>query len=173
MVVGEMYQFHFYLICRYINIKLKELNQMIKLINDSKLKTNSSYIKKLMLSLNSIYYEINEYNTSYWSKYLLTIWLFHGSVIVNILYFVSLTPMTTVTKCTFIYVEINLIITFVLIMNTASAVNYEVNKSYKLVNSFMAHNVYRCKSYKSYLFLTNIKVNIKIEIQCNPIIVKR
>ena len=30
------------------------------------------------------------------------------------------------------------IITFLFIMNTASSVNYEVNKSYKLLNSIMA-----------------------------------
>ena len=69
-------------------------------------------------------------------------------------------------NCIHIYAACLLIICFVLIMNTASSVNYEANKSYKLLNSLMAYqlrgrimNKRNSKRFsKYYLIRSNIKV---------------
>ncbi len=117
-------------------------------MNESKLRANTSQIKTIISSLNLIYNEINEYNTSYWSKYLLSIWLFQGTVIINTLYFILFIPMLNICKYIFIWIEIVFIVTFLLIISTASSVNYEVNKSYKLLNSVMAHSVRNIRIFK-------------------------
>jgi hypothetical protein len=156
---------YLFITCRYINIKLREMNQKIKLINNSRMKANSSYIKPMISSLNSIFSDVHEYNTSYLSKYLLSIWLLQGSVIINILYSILFMKLNAINKLIFIYAEIIVVTAFVLIMNTASSVNYEVNKLYKILNSVMAHNVYNLRIYHQitdndrYLFSMNMKVN--------------
>ena len=147
---------------------------MLKHINQISLRSKSKHIITIISSLNAIYNEINEYNTNYWSKYLLSIWLLHGSVVTIVLYYIAIVPMITVTKYIFIYAEFILMLTFLLIINTASSVNYEVNKSIKLLNSVMARDVRNRIYYKklhkrkfqNYLSLRNIKVNVKNNSLC-------
>jgi hypothetical protein len=55
------------------------------------------------------------------------------------------------------------IISFLFIMNTASSVNYEANKSYKLLNSIMVFNIRNLKKimerkYKPLFFFRSFKV---------------
>ncbi len=93
----------------------------------------------MIRSLNSIYSEINEYNTKFWSKYLLSIWLIMGSVIKMTLVIIIFIQ-TNIIKIAFTYGLLLLIPMFLFIINTASSVNYEANKSYILLNSIMASN---------------------------------
>jgi hypothetical protein len=56
---------YFDIICLYLKLKLKSINQTINSYN-----LNQINIIKLMKSLNSIHNEINDYNNNYWSQFL-------------------------------------------------------------------------------------------------------
>ena len=53
---------YLYIMCRYIKIKLNELNNNFSHRIRKHLRTNSRYLSKKLFLLNSIYSEINEYN---------------------------------------------------------------------------------------------------------------
>ena len=131
---------YFYIICSYIKIKIKELNENILIMIKKKRFSNRNIMMKMIRSLNSLYSEINEYNTKFWSKYLLSIWLIMGSLINIILYLLLFSEINILFKIIFIFGLIIFITTFLFIINTSSSVNYEANKSYKLFNSLMASN---------------------------------
>ena len=100
---------------------------------------------------------------SFWSKYLLSIWLILGSVITNCLYFMLFIEMNIILKYLIGYFVILIIISFLFIINTVSSVNYEANKSYKLLNSIMVFNIRNHrkimdKKYKILLFFKSFKV---------------
>ncbi len=157
---------YFYIICRYIKIKLNELKQIIILLNESRLKTNSSYIMTIITSFTAVFKEINEYNTSYWSKYLLAFWLIQGAITLNAFYLGVFARLSSTYSLFFIYGTIVMGLTFSLILNTAASVNNEVNKLFKHFNSLIANNVYNRRIYErtldgnfeNYLFFRNIKV---------------
>ena len=148
---------YFYILCRYIVIKLNELNNKLSNNITKHLRTNSRYLRNTLFLLNSIYSEINEYNESFWSKYLLSIWLLLGSVITICLYVIFFTEINTFAKYLIGYFVIIIIITFLLIINTVSSVNYEANKSYKLLNSYM---VFKIRAHSK----INIRKKIKVMI---------
>ncbi len=54
---------YFYLICRYI--KIRELNEEMKVKIEKKLKFSNAFLTRIMRSLNQIYSEINEYNDTF------------------------------------------------------------------------------------------------------------
>ncbi len=92
---------------------------------------------------------------------------------INVLYELIFTDMTPANKLIYTYIILLLIISFMLIMVSASSVNYEANKSFKILNSLMVFNLYNNNTankktvyvgYKNSLFLNNIKVNIKLII---------
>ena len=153
---------YFYIVCRYIKIKLSEINEILSNNIRKHKRTNRIYLSKILFQLNLIYSEINEYNTSFWSKYLLSIWLILGSVINLILYFVLFFKFNLIMKSLFAYILLLIIMKFVFIMNTASSVNYEANKSYKLLNSIMVFNnrINRKNTIKSNLKVMSINSQI-------------
>jgi hypothetical protein len=54
---------YFYLICRYI--KIRELNEEMKVKIEKGLKFSNAFQTTIMRSLNQIYSEINEYDTTF------------------------------------------------------------------------------------------------------------
>ena len=130
---------YFYIICSYIKIKIKELNEKILIMTKKKILLRKTFLQ-IIHSLNSLYSEINEYNTKFWSKYLLSIWLIMGSLINSVIFMIFFSQINKFFKIPLIYGLFILIITFLLIINTSSSVNYEANKSYKLLNSLMVSN---------------------------------
>ena len=131
---------YFYIICFYIKIINKELNENILILIKKKTFSDRNIIIPMIVSLDSLYSEINEYNTKFWSKYLLSIWLIMGSVINIVIYLILFTQMNIVVKMFFIFGLCIIVASFLFIINTSSSVNYEANKSYKLFNSLMASN---------------------------------
>jgi hypothetical protein len=150
---------YFYIMCSYIKIKIKELNKKLKNIIRKGNKTNGRLIEKFIHSLNSIHNEINEYNISFWSKYLLSIWLIFGSSTILCLYCALFIKMNLIYKLILLYLSFLFITLFVFIANMASSVNSEANKSYKLLNEIIILNN------KSYLLPTNyyrLSRNLKV-----------
>ena len=115
---------YFYLICSYLKIKIKELNRKLFTILKKRTYLKRKITLKIIRSLNSIYSEINEYNTKFWSKYLMSIWIIMGSLINCIIYTIIISQINIVFKIPFIYGLSFIIIAFLLIINTSSSVNY-------------------------------------------------
>jgi len=128
---------YFYLMCHYIKIKLKEINNDLGLKMKSGRRITNINIRKIIQNLSQIYSEIYYYNDNYWSKYLLTIWILHGSVISTTFYTALFGQMHKICRIVIIYVAIVLSITFLSIVNIASSVTLEVNRSYKILNHVM------------------------------------
>ena len=132
----------FHTICLYLKIKLNNLNQNLI---DIKLKKKFINIRKTIQSLHSVYNEINQYNNSFWSKFLAAFWLTFGLMDVIILYITLFCPIALPILLAFIYSLVIFSAVFLFLIFTASSVNYTANKSYETINSL----------YVEYLILIN------------------
>jgi hypothetical protein len=158
---------YYYFICRYLKIKLKMSNELISQTLKKSHKTSLLSIERVINSLDSSYVEIDEYNSNIWSKYLLTIWLILGSEIVTALYCL-LFVKDIIIKLIIGYLFVVWVLTFLFVINTASSVNYEAKKSYKLFNIFMATNrsgFVRYKTRNAFIKFQSIKIKVKIRIK--------
>ncbi len=158
---------YFYFICRYIRIKLKNSNELISQTLKKSQKTSLLSIERVINSLDSIYVEIDDYNSNFWSKYLLIIWLIFGSYIVTCL-FCLLFVKDLISKLIMGYTFFVSVLNFLFVINTASSVNYEAKKSYKLLNSFMATDrsgFVRYNTRKAFLNIQSRKIKVKIVIK--------
>jgi hypothetical protein len=130
---------YFYIICRYIKIKIKEQNDLIAKAIVERNVINSTKILRSIRNLDAIYTELNEYNREFWSLYLLLIWLMFGFVINFWTYFCFFAEINIILKSFAVYGLVTVISTFLFIINTVSSVNYEANKSYKHLNQIMVY----------------------------------
>ena len=121
---------YFYIICVYLKMKLQSINA--KLL-EKKSKTSIAYIVSQLKAMNSLYKEINEYNSQFWSQYFLLFWLNIGSMISIDLYVIFLTEIGVIFKICVIYSMITFFLLFLFMVFTASSVNYEAKKSYKIL----------------------------------------
>jgi len=130
---------YFYIICFYLKLKIISTNKRIMRRLKNKRQIKRLKIVEVLKSFDSIYVEINEYNSNYWSKFLFVVWILLVIIISSALYLT-------------IHMEVNLILRFIFIntsalftswlttiINTASSVNLEAKKSYKLLNSCVIH----------------------------------
>ena len=81
--------FLFFILSKYFVLKIRAENQLIKTI---KIVTPRK-IMQMLHSYDALYSEIDEYNSTYWSQFLFTIWLFFGVFIVNMIYLVLFAPI--------------------------------------------------------------------------------
>ena len=132
------YQFlYFYIICQFLRTKLKRINESV-----IRMKSGKQFIRigSLLSSLNSLYIEINEYNTSYWSKFLLNVWLTFCTSIVCLLHTTVFVDLPQIFFVIFLYSLVGYWSLFLFIIFTASSVHSEANKSYKYLNSISTLN---------------------------------
>ena len=127
---------YFYLICYYLTIKMRKFNQMTKKLIRAKIDLNCGLFHKIMISLNKVYIEINDYNRNYWSIYLFWIWMLLTLIIVYGLY-LSIFSKIFIIKCMLIFGSIIATLCLILVIRSASSVNYEANKTYKLMFSLV------------------------------------
>ena len=126
----------FIIICKYILLKLNNLNSELKRNTHSK-SIKSNRIRNILHSYDSLYREIDEYNTTYWSQFLFSVWLFFGAYNVLGLHITFLPHIPLIMRILLAYLVIIMIILYISIMTIASSLNLEENKSYKLMNSFI------------------------------------
>ena len=149
---------HFFIIiCRYSLVKLVDLNTKMKNFKKNKIITRIR-ISKILHSYNSLYREIDEYNTTYWSKFLFSVWLFFGVFLVFAYYLMLFSTIPMVSKIMMFNGAITLSILYILIMTIASSVNLEANKSYKIFNSFIVKYGKLSKLGYRQLTIINLKV---------------
>ena len=127
------YQFLlFYIICLYLKMKINSLNERLL---EMKRRKRFIRIRETLQSFDSLYSEINEYNTTFWSKILLSFWTILGTVVVFVLYSFLFGHLGIINSLMFFYVLCFWSLVFSFIIFTASSVNYCANKSYKTLNS--------------------------------------
>ena len=146
---------YFELLCYYLEIKTKSLNNSIHK------KRNSMMFLRFAHSMDSLFREINEYNNTFWSKLLLLNWLNLGGAATLFLFISLFKSLLLLEKIVFTYFGVFYSSLFLLFIFKASAVNYEVNKSYKSLNSIIAYQskqlLHKNKSIK-----LSIKSKIKV-----------
>ena len=149
---------HFFIIiCRYSVVKLIDLNTNMKNYDQNKI-INKISIRKMLYSYNYLYREINEYNTTYWSKFLFSVWLFFGVILVFAFYLMLFSTIPIISKIIIFNGTITLSILYIFIMTIASSVNLEANKSYKIFNSFIVKYGKLSKLGYRQLTIINLKV---------------
>jgi hypothetical protein len=132
---------YFYIICLYLKLKLRNANNSITKNFEEKYKITNYRMKNILISLNSIILEINTYNSDLWSKYLMIV-LMLVIIVFDILFFQSIFgKMSFFFKMIFFYASCLEFLLLIILINTASTVSFEANKSYKLLNKlFITHN---------------------------------
>ena len=152
------YQFLiFHFLCSYLKIKIQILNERAKRMNRNR---NVVGIRELIRSYHSIAVEINEYNASYWSKYLFNFWLCYGLTVILLLYSVVFISMESITKFILSYVLFAFITSFLMMILKASSVNYAAKCSHKTLSSlFVYYSRHNSHPKRSRLF---IKCKVRI-----------
>ena len=126
------YQYvYFYLVCRYLKLKVKNYNEQVKLAKSKQL----SNIPDLVRSFDRLNNEITEYNKSYLSKFLFIFWFVFASAIVLFLYIVIFVDLPTVVKIVSAYTLLIYFIMFLFTIMTAASINYHARISYSSLNS--------------------------------------
>ena len=148
--------FYFYIICLYLKIKINSLNDRLIEMNRSK---QFMRIRGILKAFDSLYVEINEYNTTFWSKFLFAFWLIFGSIFVLLLYSYCFTNLPFLLKMIFFYCLIIIGIFFLFVIFTASSVNYTANKTHKILNSF---TISYSKNIQNFTF-TRISIKLKVK----------
>ena len=92
-VLNQIFVFH--LICLYLKFKINALNESLL---EMKRRKRFIRIRETLQSFDSLYSEINEYNTTIWSKFLAFFWLTFGiAIIIFILMFLLIVDNIVLT----------------------------------------------------------------------------
>jgi hypothetical protein len=131
---------YFYIICLYLKLKLRNANNSIRISFEKKCKMSYRIMKNILKSLDSIISEINTYNNDFWSKYLMFV-LMTVILVVDLAFFVAIFgKLNFFIKIVIIYGSSEVFLFLVILINTASSVSFEANKSYKLLNKLFITN---------------------------------
>ena len=144
----------FYIICLYFKLKINGLNESLLEMMKRK---GFLRIRETLQSFDSLYKEINEYNTTFWSIILFTFWVILGSNTSIYLYIVLFGRMKIHILIINIYTLFIFILTFLFVIFTASSVNFCANKSYRILKLFIiSYSQQNTSDYKR--ILTKFKV---------------
>ena len=128
-----LYQFLiFFVLNSYLKMRINRLNEI--LIEMQK-KKRFKRIRETLHSFNSLYSEINDFNTNYWSKFFAFFWLFFGSDVILLLFTIIFVPLPLTLLLIFSYAWIIYASGFLSLIFTASSLNSCANSTYKLINS--------------------------------------
>lgn len=126
---------HFYIICKYLIIKIDRTKE-----SAAKIISNQTFplIKPLLQSFQAISSEINEYNASYWSKFLLIFWIGFGSNCVFDIFMLFHVQLSLWLKLIWVYITVIFCNMFLMIIFIASKVNLKMSQMYKTFNGINA-----------------------------------
>jgi hypothetical protein len=132
---------YFYIICLYLKLKLRNANNSIRKSFEKKYKMTNHRMKNILKSLDSIISEINTYNKDLWAKYLMIV-LVSVILVLDLSLFESIfEKMSLFFKILMLYFSGIVFLLLIILINTASSVSFEANKSYKLLNKlFITYN---------------------------------
>ena len=148
---------YIYIICLYLKIKFNELHERIRYIIAKK---QFYRIASILRSFNDIVFEINDYNTTFWSKFFLIFWLTFGSASVLIIYVTVFHSMNFMLKLLFTYVLVMYSTIFLLVLFMASSLNSKANDSIK----FIFQLIIEFSSLNRKLFFRDLSIKLKVII---------
>ena len=151
---------YFFYVCKYLKFKVKNLKQEL---NDMNSKNDFNRLSKILHSFDALYRQIDEFNTTYWLKFLLIIWLFYGAVCVVVTYICIFGNINIVIRMLLIYMDISAITLFDFIFSNACSLNLEANKTYSKINS-ISINYYTFKMRHNLHLLIKVITNINSSI---------
>jgi len=126
---------YFYIICLYLKIKLKCLNNQIENRVKDKSKVGNNIVKNLLTSLNNIFHEIYDYNTNYWSTYLFWFVITFLIIINYGLFVIIFSQIEFLLRLSMIYAIFSSYILLTIVMNVASEISYKTSQTSKLLSS--------------------------------------
>ena len=85
---------YFCILCYYLRIKIRSLNISLE---------KRQNVMKVLISFNELYKEIEEYNTNFWSKYLLCIWSLLGFDLISAIFLIIFFSYDLIIKLLMIY----------------------------------------------------------------------
>jgi hypothetical protein len=125
---------HFYIICLYLKLKLRNGNNRIRKCFEKKYRITNQRMNNILKVWNSIISEINTYNNDLWSKYLMFVLISDIIVLDLALFETVFGKMNFFFKMLAFYISNTLFLLLIILINTASSISLEANKSYKLLN---------------------------------------
>jgi hypothetical protein len=128
---------YFYIICLYLKLKLRNANNSITKCFEKKYKMTNNRMKNILKSLNSIAREINTYNNDFWSKFLMIVLISAVLVLDLVLFEAIFEKMSFFLTALMFYASSVVFLLLIILINTASSVSFEANKSYKLLNELI------------------------------------
>ena len=126
---------YLYLMCSYLKMKIGSVDEELKQSIKQRRRSLMVIIKKLY----DIFEEINEYNTTYWSKYLFVFWLTFGTIAVGCLSILVKGSLDTTMTITWSFITSYLIALFLVVILTTASVNSAINLLYSKCNSLFIH----------------------------------
>ena len=123
---------YFLILCKFLRTKLQRLND-----SSVNIMRGNEFLKieTTILSFNRLYREIEEYNRTYWSKFLLNVWLTFGTLIVCLLHMTTIPSLPIIIIIILTYVSIILWIIFLFTIFITTSVHSEANKANKFSNT--------------------------------------
>ena len=150
---------YLHILCNYFRLKIKNLNQTLLEIIDSKQRI--SRFREIQSEFDSIYREIDHYNRTYWSKFVINVWLLFGAFIDLLIYATILVPMGPMLTLFWIYYTSTMIVLYLFILSTICSVNHESKRSYVIFNRlYVSH----AKNITVRPFRSCNKIKIKVKI---------
>ena len=127
------YQYlYFYHVCKYLDMKLKISNEKLILIRNGKYICK---IVKILHNFHAIYCEIKEYDSTYISKFLFTVWLLVDLILVIAIYINIFSSPKIIVRLANYYLSLVFSLLFIFTITTAASINYNCRRAYKLLNS--------------------------------------
>ena len=145
---------YFYILCKYLRIKLNNINQEL-----IQMKSGIRFIRirHTIYTLNALYREINEYNSTYWSKFLFIVWLTYGNIILFLSMVFLFSKLHILLYLCIVYILSLCFVSFVFLITTSASVNSCANKAYPLLNSNLVIHKINFKERK-----TSLKYFVKV-----------
>ena len=145
---------YLYILCKYLRIKFNNVNQEL-----IQMKSGIRFIRirHTIHTLDALYREINEYNSTYWSKFLFIVWLTYGTTIVFLSMVLLFSELHLLPFLCVVYILTVFCVSFVFLITTSASVNSCANKAYTLLNSNLVIHKINFKTRK-----TSIKYFIKV-----------
>ena len=126
---------YLYIMCSYLKMKIGSVDEEMK----QSIKQRRHHILAIIKRFFDIIQEINEYNTTYWSKYLFVFWLIWGTIGVGRLSVVIKGLMDTTMTITWSFVTFYSIALFLIVILTTASVNSAFNRTFCKYNSLFIH----------------------------------
>ena len=164
---------YLYIMCSYLKMKIGSVDEEMKQSIKQRRRSLMVIIKKLY----DIFEEINEYNKTYWSKYLFVFWVSFGTIGVGSLSIVVKGSLDTTMTIPWSFLTFCFISVFLIVILTTASVNSAINRMYYKCNSLLILHCNESKGKQNLKFkirtkikvinlLPNISIIIVFQIQC-------